>query len=259
MQAPRTESNPHRKRTVERPSRFGLNRLLLFAAYVVNVISVLAYSGHSTSSVEGVVYNFFEAAGMTLGAALPAFLLRLGLKRPGLWHGWTLSLSLLVAFGEHYGSYRDASRLVQPASLDASRSVQQASPEIQVILASQDADGITQDRMDMVFLKNLEAWTVERFKLRAGEFFASQGRPDAPLADITSEATYVETGPTKLAVIRLRSSAGSSQVFGLFVTGVVGTQLKRVACVRNSPGTIPLSYGPCGEKVTEVFGAKLGW
>jgi hypothetical protein len=84
-------------------------------------------------------------------------------------------------------------------------------------------------------------------------------QPDARF-DVTSEATYFESGSTKLAIIRLRWSDGSNHApiaNHALIAGVVGKELKRVTCVRDSPETIPVSYGTCAEKVKEVFGTKF--
>jgi hypothetical protein len=126
--------------------------------------------------------------------------------------------------------------------------------EIRIVVSSQDAAGVTQQNFDISFLKNLEAYTVERVKLKAKEYLVSQGHPNAPL-DIVSEATYVTSGTTKLAVIRLRGADGSNNVF---IAGIINNELKRVACVRNSLETIPITYGVCGEKIKEVFGSMIG-
>jgi hypothetical protein len=107
--------------------------------------------------------------------------------------------------------------------------------------------------MDLTFLKNLEAWTSEGVRIRTQEYLASIGQPDVPV-DITSEATYVEQGHVKLAVVRLRMT-GVRQVF---IAGIVRDQLRRVGCVGESEENIPISYGPCGEKIEEIFGVKIG-
>jgi len=129
-----------------------------------------------------------------------------------------------------------------------------ANQNIRVVVSSQDSEGVTQQNFDLNFLKNLEAYTVERVMIKTKEYLASQGYPNAEV-HFTSEATYVESGPMKFAVIRLRASEGSNQVF---IVGIVGNELKRIACVRNSTETIPISYGICAEKVKEVFGVKIG-
>ncbi len=130
-----------------------------------------------------------------------------------------------------------------------SRPTQVADQSIRVIASSQDAQGVAQKNLDMLFLKNLEAYTVERIKTKIREL------PSSPQIDITSEATYVESGPMKFAVIRLRGSDNSNQVF---IHGIVGNELKRVACLSNSTEAIPISYGVCADKVNEVFGTKIG-
>ena len=131
----------------------------------------------------------------------------------------------------------------------ANRPVQAADQSIRVIASSQDAQGVTQKNLDMAFLKNLEEYTVERIRTKIREL------PNSPQIDITSEATYVESGPMNFAVIRLRGSDNSNQVL---VHGIVGNELKRVTCLRNSTETIPISYGVCADKIKEIFGMKIG-
>lgn len=126
--------------------------------------------------------------------------------------------------------------------------------EIRVVVSSQDPEGVTQQNFDLNSLKNLEAYTVERVRQKTKEYLASQGYPNTNV-EFTSEATYVESGSVKLAVIRLRASEGSNQVF---IAGIVGNEFKRVSCVRNSIETIPISYGACADKIKEVFGVKIG-
>jgi len=102
----------------------------------------------------------------------------------------------------------------------ASASKPSANQEIGVVVSSQDSEGVTQQNFDLNFLKNLEIYTVERVKIKTKEYLASQGYPNADV-NFTSEATYVESGPMKLAVIRLRAE-GSNQVF------IAGTQASRL-------------------------------
>lgn len=120
---------------------------------------------------------------------------------------------------------------------------------IRVISSSQDAEGATQKHLDMNFLKNMEAYTVERIRTKIREL------PNSPRIDIASEANYVESGSMKLAVIRLRGSDNSNQII---ILGIVGNELKRVTCARNSPEAIPISYGVCADKIKEVFGTIIG-
>lgn len=124
---------------------------------------------------------------------------------------------------------------------------------IKVVASSQDSDGLTQKNFDLNFLKSLEAYTVERVKMKTNEYLSSQGLPSTNV-DFISEANYVESGSIKLGVIRLRTSEGS---IGVFIVGILGNELKRVGCVRDSTETIPISYGVCADKIKEVFGIKM--
>ena len=170
---------------------------------------------------------------------------------------WKYIILFLLAIPavNHFAGYLGKSAAQHVNEREAASAPQpSANQNIRVVVSSQDSEGVTQQSFDLNFLKNLEAYTVERVKIKSKEYLASQGYPNAEV-HFTSEATYVESGPMKLAVIRLRASEGSNQVF---IAGIVGKELKRIACVRNSTETIPISYGVCAEKVNEVFGVKIG-
>lgn len=128
------------------------------------------------------------------------------------------------------------------------------SEEIQIVVSKQDAQGVTPQQMDLNFLKNLELYILERTKIKTKEYLTEKGYPDEKL-DINSEATFVETGSLKFAVIRLKGSDFSNSVM---VVGIIGNELKRVLCARNSGGIIPITYGVCADKIKEVFGRKIG-
>jgi hypothetical protein len=131
---------------------------------------------------------------------------------------------------------------------------QNSSKEMRVVVSSQDSGGVTQNDFDLNFLNNLEAYTVERTKQKTKEILASRGYPKEKI-DVTSEANYVESGPMKLAVIRMLSSDGSSTVL---IHGIIGNELKRIFCGKISTERIPITYGTCADKIKEVFGIKIG-
>lgn len=125
--------------------------------------------------------------------------------------------------------------------------------EIRTLVSSQDAEGITQTQMNLDFLKNIEAYTVERATVKAKEYLQKAGYPDASV-HYASEATYVESGSIKLGIIR----ASSKGVRQIVVFGIVGSEFKRVLCYRKSEEAIPVSYGACAEKIKDVYGVSLG-
>lgn len=124
---------------------------------------------------------------------------------------------------------------------------------IQTVTSSQDAEAITQEKMSIEFLRNFENYTVDRIKVKMSEYLTSVGRQHEQV-NLSSAATYVQIGQVKLAVVRI-SDAVSRQVI---VAGVVGKELRRVVCVRKSIEDIPVSYGPCAEKVQQTFGVTFG-
>lgn len=145
-----------------------------------------------------------------------------------------------------------AAEAINAREAEAAR-LARSSAVIRTVSSSQDAEGVTQDQMSIDFLHNFESYAVERIKVKAEDYLASIGRPNDQV-NLSSEATYVLSGAVKLAVIRI-SDAGSRQVL---IAGIVGKELRRVICVRDSVEDIPLSYGPCAEKVKEVFGVGIG-
>lgn len=134
------------------------------------------------------------------------------------------------------------------------RSPQTTKQEIKVVVTSQNSEGATQQNFDINFLSNLEAYTVERVKANTNKALASQGLE--PLqSDITSEAMYVWGGSRKLAVIRLRQPGGSNSIF---ISGIIGDEFTRIACVSDVIESISITSGVCAEKIEEVFGSKIG-
>jgi hypothetical protein len=122
--------------------------------------------------------------------------------------------------------------------------------------AIEDAGGTTQAELDLPVLRMLERRSVELLERKMRDYLRSQGQSDQ-MPKLQAESHYVEKGGMKLAVIRIRSAKTVNQVF---IYGIKSSSFLRVACVRtaNFEQSIPLFYGPCGEKVREVFGVSIG-
>lgn len=129
-------------------------------------------------------------------------------------------------------------------------------PPIMVMAGSEDAEGVTQADFDLNVLKLLENRTLEQLKVKMQEYLRAQGQ-SADVPKLQAESNYVEVGKQKLAVVRIKNPQAVNQ---LFVFGIKGRELRRVACIRTTKleESIPLSYGPCGEKIREVFGVAVG-
>ena len=164
------------------------------------------------------------------------------------------ALAALIGFGGYYGRLKDAAEPITPvAALPATSPVADAS-EIRVVSSRQDSEGVTQDQLSPTFLRNLEAYTVQRITTLAAQAAKDQGHAGQGAVITSSGAIYVEAGGKKLAVLRLEGSDKSSQVM---VAGIVGSELVRVLCQRATPERVPLSYGPCHDKIKEAFGVAL--
>jgi len=130
-----------------------------------------------------------------------------------------------------------------------------AEPEILTMSASEDAGGTTQADLNLQVLKMLERRTVQQLESKTQAYLKAQGQ-STQLPKFEAESHYVDTQGRKLAVIRVRVPKSINQAF---VYGIKGSAFLRVACARtkNFDEAIPLFYGPCGEKIREVFGVTI--
>lgn len=128
-------------------------------------------------------------------------------------------------------------------------------PEIGVFSASEDAGGWTQADLGPDALKMLEKRSVEMLEAKTRAYLKAQGQ-STQLPKFQSEAHYMQAGSMKLAIVRIRVPNSVNQVL---LYGIKGTELRRVACVRtkNIEESIPLFYGPCGDRVREVYGVSI--
>jgi len=172
--------------------------------------------------------------------------------KPINWRLIMFGLVVLFAAGP-IGKYmrqqpNERERTTQPTNSAVSPS------DIQVIVSSQDAEGATQQDLDLAFLKNFESYSIERIKQLTKNHLASTGSQAVDVA-LTAESNYIEVNGIKLALIRVR--AADSTFNQIMVLGIVGNEIKRIGCIRNAAEAVPVSYGPCGEKIHAVFGVTL--
>lgn len=127
--------------------------------------------------------------------------------------------------------------------------------DVMALSAVEDAGGATAVDFNMQMLAAIEKRTVELFVTKTRAALRSQGvRDDLPRLQVDSH--YVDAQGQRLAVVKIR---GGKSINNVSLYGIVGTELRRVACVRTADfdQSIPLFYGPCGVKVKEVFGVDL--
>lgn len=169
--------------------------------------------------------------------------------------------SLVLACVVYYAHYafvsvqrwQEASSSTVTSDAEARAASVPAPRRVTVTVTSQDAAGATEDQFDIDFLKNLEAWVVERVRANTSKAIATHGLSEES-TQIRSEATYLETDGHRLAVIRIKNGDDVSMAS---VIGIVGDELKRVNCIEESSERVPITFGECGAKVSQVFGVSL--
>lgn len=135
------------------------------------------------------------------------------------------------------------------------RQPQEALPALIVVSAIESADGYTQAAFNIQLLKEFERKTATSVETKMRAYLKSQG-DSTHLPNIKSETHYAQAGEMKIAIIRLKAKDTVNQVFTF---GIVGEELRRVICSRTKNINEPISlfYGPCGEKIREVYGVSF--
>jgi hypothetical protein len=133
-------------------------------------------------------------------------------------------------------------------------SAQQPNVGIQAVISSQDAEGMTRKDMTPDFLTNLENYTRQQIQIKSQAYLEANGVRDKKIV-IKADGVYIETGGQKLAVIKVSDQFDMSRT--VVINGIVGKEFKRVLCTRATKEPIPISYGPCAEKIKEAFGVTL--
>lgn len=162
-----------------------------------------------------------------------------------------LGMAIVVPVAKYVGrtageaaNERDASQRMMAARLD---------PQIKTMVSRQDAQGVTEADLSPEFLKNIEAWTLERINVNAKKHWDAAGVPEGE-RNVSAESVYVSTGSHKLAIIRMRIGDVTPQAT---IFGIVGSEAVRVTCVDPTLGNVTVTSGPCAEKIRETFGESI--
>lgn len=124
--------------------------------------------------------------------------------------------------------------------------------EILVFTGSESSDGVTENDFDMQMLSAIELQTKTKVKEKMIAYLSSEGFKE-PKFNVNSSSVYVNAQGMKLAVVKLRIES-TNQVH---IYGIRGGELLRVACVRKTKETIPISYGKCGDAIKKIYGVDI--
>lgn len=147
------------------------------------------------------------------------------------WVGSFVGLMIISTAGRMYGDWKD-SRATPPAA---------AVRTITAVSTRQSSEGVTAAQMDQAFLDRL------------GQYLEARSNQDGPHA-YQHEGVYLEIGGRKLAVVRLRTQ-GVTPI--AYIAAVQDGELVRVGCVSNVLANVPVTSGPCADKIKEAFGVGL--
>lgn len=136
----------------------------------------------------------------------------------------------------------------------ASSTTATVSPPLRVVASSQSSDGAKPEDISPQLAEALANHVSERLKTKLEAQAKQAGQRFSP-PTIRSESTVVDVQGKKLIVNRYEINSASRIVEILSITGPT---LHRVMCTRDSLDEILVASGPCGEKVLEVHGVKLG-
>jgi hypothetical protein len=123
---------------------------------------------------------------------------------------------------------------------------------IKTALSTESADGYTQAELDIEMLSALEVRTKEIMQSKIKEAVSYYGNKNYK-PNFTTTSTYMFAGKYKLAVINLEAVPYAR---ARVIYGIKGRELLKILCMRNdgTSGNVPISYGPCADKIKSVFG-----
>ena len=132
-------------------------------------------------------------------------------------------------------------------------SVGAAQPKVVAIITRQDAEGVTEADFSPDFLQNLGDWIEERTVANAKKHWDAANVPEAS-RKLSNESVYVQAGPHKLAVVRIRIGDTTPNAT---IAGIVGTEMVRVGCIDGGGESVLLTSGPCDDRIREAFGTSM--
>ncbi len=132
-----------------------------------------------------------------------------------------------------------------------------ATPTIKTSVTLQPSNGLTENDFSMQMLSSIEEWSKGRVLENSKKAFVSQGfSADQFKGKVRAESNYLSMSGKKLGVVNLSVFSENSDqaiVKMVRVFGFVDDGIATVSCMRQSDEKIPITFGPCGEKLKEVF------
>lgn len=133
---------------------------------------------------------------------------------------------------------------------------QSAVAPVVTIVSIQGAEGLTDADLTPAMAQKLEQWSVDMNRKKISQSLAASGQ-DPKLAyrmRIDSQSLVNIVGGKKLVIVRMNIEDVMREVS---IIGIVGPQLYRVGCLRNSNHDIAVFSGECAKVLRERFKISL--
>lgn len=130
-------------------------------------------------------------------------------------------------------------------------SVQQGT--LVVTSVTQTSHGATAEDIDPAFVAMIEEHFAEESKKQYQIAMKNRGFPGESIDYEVGTTIFNEDGE-KLAVTTLKPSGEGA--IGKIAWWIAGGEIKRVVCVDTAGNAVPIRFGQCAAKISEVFGYK---
>jgi hypothetical protein len=131
----------------------------------------------------------------------------------------------------------------------ASRSI---SGDVQTFVTVQSAEGVP--GLSLPLAQAIGEHMAKRADIRSREYLAAHGKSSAELPKAESAATLLQAGGERVGVIRIQQGELHQMVV---VVAIRDDQLLRIACTRLGSDPVPVTFGPCADKIKETLGFAL--
>lgn len=146
-----------------------------------------------------------------------------------------------------YKSKPNSISTTQAAKLNKSS----ANDKLIVTGVTQTSNGLTANDITPHFVSNIEKHFVEESKKQYQTAMKEQGHPNISM-EYTANTVIYDEGGEKLAVTTLKPVDGST--LSKIAWWISDGEIRRVVCIDTEGNEIPVRFGLCGAKISEVFG-----
>lgn len=244
---------------------------LIGCAWILGALSEVPEGKHRGDVLAMFALSVGSSIGLILTSAAVAIILKLGARAINLPLKDTAYRSVLfncivvigllingVSLREHFAPRNGASAKATHSALPATTSKNIVFPdigsEIFVVVTREPANGITEKHLAIPdFVKMMEDELVSKTKERIASAHKAGGF-GPPKGTFDSESWSATAKGRNFAIVRMDSYKALRTTI---IAGVEGDVFIKISCGKKGTELVPHSYGPCADKVKEIFGVSF--